>query len=150
MSSSQDLSWPYRLVVALPMVTRPWRSAIRRVSRKSLASARPRLLGLDLAIACGRVGLQGEQEFSCCGGDFVDRTIERRGIRLRRPVEAGKLAHELQRRGADFLLGCRRVEIEQCLDVAAHGVSSLAHKSSKPRHALAILATFIRRASCLG
>src|SRR6185312_5319747 len=52
---------------------------------------------------------------------LFDRRVERRLIGLRGRVEAGQLAHELQGRGADFVVGRRRVEIEQGLDVAAHG-----------------------------
>src|SRR6185437_3030589 len=54
-------------------------------------------------------------------GDFGDGAGERRLIGLRRLVEAGQLAHELQRRGVNLLLACRWLEVEQRLDVAAHG-----------------------------
>src|SRR5205085_3452103 len=46
--------------------------------------------------------------------------------------------HELQRGGLDFLLGRRRLEIEQRLDVAAHRWAPFV-KSSKSCGALAIL-----------
>jgi hypothetical protein len=52
--------------------------------------------------------------------DFRHRAIECRGVGLRRPGEAGEFAYELQRRCLDFVLGRRRFEIEQRLDVAAH------------------------------
>ena len=58
-------------------------------------------------------------------GNFRDRAIECLGIGLRRRVEPGKLAHELQRGGVDFGPRCRRLEIEQRLDVAAHEPSPL-------------------------
>src|SRR6185437_10219290 len=54
-------------------------------------------------------------------GDFGDGAGERRLIGLRRLVEAGQLAHELQRRGVNLLLAGRWFEVEQRLDVAAHG-----------------------------
>jgi hypothetical protein len=52
--------------------------------------------------------------------DFHHRAIEGFGIGSRRPAEAGEFSDELQRRGADFIVGRRRFEIEQRLDVAAH------------------------------
>ena len=51
-----------------------------------------------------------------------DRAVERGLVGLRGVGEAGELAHELERRGADFVLGRRRLEIEQGTDVAAHQV----------------------------
>src|SRR5438105_2094273 len=57
--------------------------------------------------------------------NFLDGTLERRFVGLRGLVEAGKLAHELQRRGMDFILTRRRIEINQRLDVAAHRLSPL-------------------------
>src|SRR5689334_17123952 len=39
--------------------------------------------------------------------------------------EAGELAHELQRRGANFFLGRRRLEIKQRADIAAHRLVSV-------------------------
>ena len=116
-----------------------WQEAQSGDSGVPLAGARPRLLGLDLPVAGGRMGLQRAKQLSRRRGDFIDRTVERRGVRLRGPVEAGELAHELLRGGADFLLRCRRVEIEQRLDVAAHGVGSFSSKPSKAGGALAIL-----------
>jgi hypothetical protein len=35
-------------------------------------------------------------------------------------VEAAQFAYELERGGADLIMGRRRIEIEQCLDAAAH------------------------------
>src|SRR5258708_36689159 len=95
-------------------------------SRKSGRSAEPqarsllRLLRLDLAVARRRLRMQRRQQPPRGVGNFDDRALERRLVGLRRLVEAGQLAHELQRRGLDFLLGRGRLEIEQGLDVAAH------------------------------
>ena len=33
---------------------------------------------------------------------------------------SAQLSHELQRRGADLVVGCRRLEVRQRLDVSAH------------------------------
>src|SRR6185437_1553541 len=90
-------------------------------SAEALPRAFPRLLGLDLAVARRRVGLQRGQQSPGAVGHFRDRAVERFGIGLRRRVETGKLAHELQRGGVDLGMGRRRLEIEQRLDVAAHG-----------------------------
>src|SRR5260370_40298154 len=81
------------------------------------ARAFARLLRLEVAVACRRMRVQRGEQPPRCSGDFLDRTIERRLVGLRRLVEAGQLAHELQRGGLDFILGRRRLEIEQRLDV---------------------------------
>src|SRR6185437_14425163 len=90
----------------------------------SLAKPRPRtlprFLGLDLAVARRGVGLQRSQQAPRAVGYFGYCAVERLGVGLRRRIEAGKLAHELQRGRMDFGVGCRRIEIEQGLDVAAH------------------------------
>jgi hypothetical protein len=36
-------------------------------------------------------------------------------------VEAAQLAHELQGRSTNLLVRCRRLEVEQRLDISAHG-----------------------------
>jgi hypothetical protein len=51
---------------------------------------------------------------------FIDCLAECRFIGTRGLGETAQLAHELQRRGADFVLGRRRLEIEQRADIAAH------------------------------
>ena len=64
-------------------------------------------------------------------GDLLDRKLERRGVRLRRLVEAGELAHELQRGGVDLVLRRGWLEIEQRLDVAAHLIQLLCVRCGK-------------------
>src|SRR5690606_21530685 len=54
------------------------------------------------------------------GGDFVDGFIERGFVRLRRSGGSANLAHELERGGANLLVGGWRLEVEQRLDVSAH------------------------------
>src|SRR5271169_6024543 len=66
------------------------------------------------------MGVQRGQEATGDFRDLLDRAVERHFVGLRRLVETGKLSHELQRRGLDLMLGRRRLEIEQRLDVAAH------------------------------
>src|SRR5262245_54919421 len=64
--------------------------------------ALPRLLGLDLAVARRRIGLQRGQQTPRAVGDFGNRAVERLGIGLRGRIEAGELAHELQRGRMDL------------------------------------------------
>src|SRR5260370_15227141 len=80
----------------------------------------PRLLGLDLAVARRRMGMQRGQKAAGGGGYLSHRAVECLGVGLRRLVETGQFSHELQRGGLDFVLGRGRLEIEQSLDVAAH------------------------------
>src|SRR5690348_13288338 len=54
----------------------------------------------------------------------VDGAVERRLVHLRRPVEAGELAHELERRGAHFVVRRRRLEVVESFYVPTHSVSS--------------------------
>src|SRR4051812_19442441 len=51
---------------------------------------------------------------------FVDRAVERGFIGLRWLGVAADLAHELQRRGPDFILCRRRFEVEERFYVTAH------------------------------
>src|SRR5438105_3927350 len=53
---------------------------------------------------------------------LVDGGVEGLLVRVRRLVGTAKLSHELQGGGADFVLGRRRLEVGECLDVPAHGV----------------------------
>src|SRR6478752_833147 len=72
-----------------------------------------RLLRLDLAIARGCAGMQRGEQPPRRDRHFLDGAVERGLVGLRGPAEAGQLAHELQRRGADLVLRRRRFEIEQ-------------------------------------
>src|ERR1700685_740036 len=91
---------------------------------ETLAEAQPRtllgLLGLRCAVARRRVGMQRSQQPMRGSGSFLDRTLEGSFIGLRRLVEAGQLAHELQGGGVDFVIRRRRLKVEQRLDVSAH------------------------------
>src|SRR5665213_1325067 len=92
----------------------------RQPSAEPQLRALPRLLGLDLAVAGRGLGVQRRQQPARRGRHFRDSAVEGVRVGLRRLVEARKLAHELQRGGLDLVLGRRRLEIEQRLDVAAH------------------------------
>src|SRR5882757_5087236 len=92
----------------------------RLASAESQARALPRLFRLDLAVARRPRGVQRDQELSRSVGDLGHGTDERGLIGLRRLVEAGQFADELQRRGVNLVLRGRRLEVEQRLDVVAH------------------------------
>src|SRR3954453_10299165 len=69
------------------------------------------------------MGVQRRQELSRSLRDLRHRTVESRLVGLRRLVEAGQFANELERAGVDLILRRLRLEVEQSLDVAAHAVS---------------------------
>jgi hypothetical protein len=54
---------------------------------------------------------------------FLNRGGERGFVGLRRFVETADLPDELERCGAHFLLGNRRIEIEKIFDVSTHKTS---------------------------
>src|SRR5215510_13578690 len=99
-------------------------SELLRRRRKSLACARPRLLRLDGAIARGRRRVQRVEQRAGRLRNLGHGSFKGLGVRLRRLVEAGELANELKRRSVNFLLGRRRLEVEQRLDVTAHAIGS--------------------------
>ncbi len=94
-----------------------------------LAKSRPRafpcLLGLDLAVARRGIGLQRGQQAPCAVGDFGNRAVERLGIGLRGRIEAGELAHELQRGRMDLRVGGRGSKLNRVL-ILRHMVLSSA------------------------
>eukprot|EP01136_Pigoraptor_vietnamica_P033458 Opistho-1_new@8972 len=77
--------------------------------------------GLDLAIARFGMGDQLGDQAPRRGGDLLHRAVEGVFIGLGGQAEAAELAHELQGRIADLQLGGRGLEIEEGLDIAAHG-----------------------------
>src|SRR5262249_25581821 len=118
-------------------------------ARGLLAGAR----GDDLAIA--RRSLRHERVDQAPGHDrdLVNGLVEDGLIGLRRFREAAELADELQRRCPDLLVGRGRIEVEERLDVSAHGEAPAIARSylqgarvltRATRHA--ILAAVVRRA----
>src|SRR5205814_51348 len=83
-----------------------------------------------------RLGLEPVQQTMAGLEHLLDRRVESRLIGLGRRIEAAELAYELQRGRADLLVGRRRLEIEQCLDVAAHVGASVTTLDRAPRLAL--------------
>src|SRR5882672_2337226 len=80
-----------------------------------------RACGFDVAVA--RVGRRHQRvdEDPRRRRNVRDGTLERGLVRLRRHVEAAELADELQRGIAYFDFRGRRLEVEEGLDVSAHG-----------------------------
>src|ERR1700757_3472221 len=90
------------------------------VGAETVSGSRLGLHRLDLAIARRRRGDERIDQLTCRARHLVHGAIYRGLMGLRRPAEAEKLAHELQRGEIDLLVSCRRVEIVERLDVSAH------------------------------
>src|SRR5260370_1353686 len=92
-------------------------------SRSSESLGRPRTSALRLDFAVARLGARFERvdQSPRDRGDLLDRLIEGSFVRFRGLVESRKLSRELQRSGADLIIRCGRIEIEECLDIPAHG-----------------------------
>src|SRR4051812_10062744 len=88
-------------------------------SGEPLARALACLAGFLLAVARRCVDLQRSDQPARRFRHLVDGAVECRLVGARRPRGATELAHELQRRRADLVLGGRRLEVRQRLDVAA-------------------------------
>jgi len=87
---------------------------------KPLCRTLPRLLRFLLSVARRGARLQAVDEAARHFKHLVDRVAKGGLIDLRGRVDATQLAHELERGGADLIIGRRRIEIEQCRDTAAH------------------------------
>ena len=85
-----------------------------------------------LAIFGWGIGSEVGQEPFGGSGDRPDGLLEGSLVRQRRLAVAGYLADELQRGVAYLVAGGRRVEVEERLDVAAHGLPCL--RSPAPAH----------------
>ena len=99
--------------------------------REARLGARLRLLGFDVAVARRAGRLQRCQQAAGRRRDLVDRAVERRLVDLGGTRVAAQLAHELQRGGADLVVGRGRREIEQRTDVPAHRLNVLVCTSSR-------------------
>src|SRR5882672_7605255 len=90
---------------------------------ESRGGPRPRLCGLDVAIA--RLGIRHERPDQGASGrrDLLDRVIEHHLVGLGRAGEPAQLAYELKRGRAYLLVGCGRLEVEQGLDASTHDSS---------------------------
>jgi hypothetical protein len=72
------------------------------------------------AIFGRRGGFQRAQKPVGDGGDFVNRSLERRFIGLGRLVESGDLSYKLERSSLNFFSSYWRVKVEKRFDVSAH------------------------------
>jgi hypothetical protein len=54
--------------------------------------------------------------------DLFDCVVESSFICFRGLIETAELAYKLERRGADFVLRSRWLEVEKRLDISAHGL----------------------------
>src|SRR4029453_8358860 len=77
-------------------------------------------LCLDLAILRRRRGDERVDQTLRCSSNLVDSTCEGFLVGPRGLREAADLADVLQRRVTEFLGCCRRLVVEQCVDIAAH------------------------------
>src|SRR5689334_1350693 len=90
------------------------------------ARGRPGLCAFGFDGAVARLGGGDQRTDQPCGarGHLVDRAFKGFLVGLGRHAEAAELAHELQRGGADLLLGGGRLEVVEGLDASAHGALS--------------------------
>jgi hypothetical protein len=109
--------------------SRRWPRGAERWSGEALLRALARLLHLLDAILRRRRRLIRLDQAPRGRRHLVDRTLERGLVRARGPRRSAELAHELQRRGADLVLGGGGLEVRERSDVAAHGPSPRWHRS---------------------
>src|SRR5262245_32839625 len=109
------LQYPGRGAVARP--AGPYRSRLACVAH---GGPRPRLGGLDLAMARRGAGDERVEEPVRHRRDLVDGAAEGRRVGLRRSREPAQLADELERGGADLLVRGRWREVVQRLDASTH------------------------------
>ena len=74
------------------------------------------------AIARRRRCFEAAQQPRRAGGNFIDGIEERRLIGSRRFVETGDLPHKLQGGRLNLIRRYRRIKVEKCSDVPAHGL----------------------------
>ena len=105
------------------------RPALRR-GAEALLGSRVRAGGLALAVTRRRGCHERVDQPPRRRGDLVDGALEGLLVGPRRLRRAADLAHELQRRLAHLLVGRRRLEVVERLDVAAHCVPPLGSVAS--------------------
>src|SRR6185436_20637764 len=90
---------------------------------EALRGSRTGPFRFDLAVLWGCRRHECVEQSMRSRGDLVDRTRECFLVRLRRLREAADLADELQRGVADLVFRCGRLEVEQGVNVSAHGLN---------------------------
>src|SRR5438093_6928595 len=101
-----------------------WSAILVDGAPEPLRSSGAGACGLNFAIARFASSHQRTQKVPGHRRYLFDGVIECRLVDLRRLVEPRELSHELDRRSPDLLLSRGRVEVEQRLDVPAHGIPS--------------------------
>src|SRR5436309_1474873 len=99
-------------------------NAIGSRAPESLENASSSARGFNLTISRPRLGHQRIQQSPSGRGHLPHGAIERCLVGPWRFCEAGEFPHELEGGVEDLLVGRRRVEVEQRLDVSAHGILS--------------------------
>src|SRR5438093_10002351 len=98
-----------------------WSAILVDGAPEPLRSSGAGACGLNFAIARFARSHQRTQKIPGHRRYLFDGVIECRLVDLRRLVEPRELSHELDRSSPDLLLSRGRVEVEQRLDVPAHG-----------------------------
>jgi hypothetical protein len=98
------------------------RSPGKDLDSESLGGASFRLSSFFFPILrrCG--GLERSKKTIRDAGNFFDGAEKEIFIGLGRFVEAADLSHELQRSGANLIVGDRRIEVEEGFDIPAHAL----------------------------
>jgi hypothetical protein len=90
-----------------------------------------------LAILGRRTGFERAEEAVRDGGNFVDGRLEGFFVRLGWLIKACDFSHELQRSGVHFVVGDRRIEIEECSYISAHGSARFTKRNECPQRRIA-------------
>src|SRR5262245_63071569 len=114
-SFMRRLKYPGRGAVARP--AGPFRSRLACVAH---GGPRPRLGGLDLAMARRRTGDERVEEGVRRRRDLVDGAGEGGRVGMRRSRESAQLADELEGGGVDLLVRGGWREVVQRLDASTH------------------------------
>src|SRR5262249_13183483 len=114
----------YQAAPPREMILRELQRRRNLIGRGAKANRGPRFCfgGLFFAVLGWSGGLQGAQQARRNAGYFVDSGFEGLLIGLGRLGEATDFAHELQRGGVNLPGRDGWVEIEQRLDISAHGI----------------------------
>ena len=67
------------------------------------------------------IGVEGMQKTRRDAGYFIDSSQKRGFVSLGRFVKTCDFSHELERGGSNLFIGHGRIEIEESLDITAHG-----------------------------
>jgi len=91
---------------------------IARLLPESFPGLLLRLLPLHVTVARRSVCLEGPDEPLSRNKHLVHRELKGHFVNLRRPRGTTQLAHELERRGPDLFVGCRRIKVRKSSDIS--------------------------------